>query len=437
MALAPAALHRASKRSGKADRSPARIADSDQTKKTKFRSKGKAVDRRPSEGTLIPTATSNGPAITQKASKALSVKLQKVSAAFYALPVRIGSSSTSYTYISPRASWDAPSRSSTGEAEAGDKEKGDGRTLYITGLPIGCTEEGLKNAFERASGSGVEVRLQEGGRSPSWRLSVRDRDQQVSELALVSATDDADEASTSIPPLLVSSSSKSLPSHRPSAHVRFASPEALQRFLALPSSSLPLRLSVPSTSFLSRYKAEYDRTTQSPEDVKLHADAWMTAFESGQIPSLSASAPSAGASTDVPVDAPPNADEAGDGEWTLVTRGGHHGRSSTLPTQPLSALPGSSDPFSQRSMALRDATAGAKVMKRGFGETIKREREDEAEGGGGRKKRRGGDLVKGFYRYEKAESRKNRKLPHISNVSLPLRSVFDLIRRGQRAPPKV
>ncbi|KAG0148952.1 hypothetical protein CROQUDRAFT_669623 [Cronartium quercuum f. sp. fusiforme G11] len=233
----------------------------------------------------------------------------------------------------------------------------------------------------------------------------------------------------------------------PNAYVRFKSSDQLHQILMLQSSSLPLQWPTPqasgSTSWLDRYRALRTLVRPLSELVTFHTDAWMNAFDAGVVTPLSSlledSEPTrprdeseALANKSHPV-AAVNVDQDDDddddgGGWTIVTRGGQHGRSSTIPTQHSETRIGA-DPYAQSSMAGRDAGAGVKVMKRGFAQAFSKE-ELEIQND---RKRKGGELNRSFYRTNIADSKKARAHTRVMMimfliVCLNVRCMDDLIR---------
>ncbi|EGF99748.1 uncharacterized protein MELLADRAFT_79403 [Melampsora larici-populina 98AG31] len=202
------------------------------------------------------------------------------------------------------------------------------------------------------------------------------------------------------------------------ALVRFKSSDQLCQLLSIDPAKLPLRW--PSLSendqsnssksnWLSKYRTQRKLLRPSHESVKAHTDAWMLASESGVIKPISlvvkgksAKKGSGEEEEEESKDEMKVDEDDGEGEWITVTRGGQHGRSSTIPTQPQDSK--GADPYAQSSMAGRDSSAGVKVMKRGFLEAFDK---DELESQNN-PKRKGGELNTGFYRSNVNENKKNK-----------------------------
>ncbi|OAV91683.1 hypothetical protein PTTG_06519 [Puccinia triticina 1-1 BBBD Race 1] len=152
-----------------------------------------------------------------------------------------------------------------------------------------------------------------------------------------------------------------------------------------------------SVGWMAGYRSLRTRSRPPLKEVKQHCDRWMAEWEAGRTPKLpqdereEAEEPSKGTAQD---------GEEDGGGWTVVSRGGQHGRSATatttISTQPQSK-PRGADPYAQSSMADRDASAAVKVMKRNFAKTLS-EPELADEESSSKKKRRGGQLNIGFYR---------------------------------------
>ncbi|CAH7686618.1 hypothetical protein BY996DRAFT_4575793 [Phakopsora pachyrhizi] len=225
----------------------------------------------------------------------------------------------------------------------------------------------------------------------------------------------------------------------PTAHVQFENMDQLDRMLNLGSKgSLPLRwpcnlssrdekLKKTQISWLDSYKAMRKLVRPSIETVKSHTDNWIINFDKGKIPSLPLPNPEDSQIEDeeLKVDEKMIEDEEdGEGQWTVVTRGGKHGRSSTttIPTQTKTNTKSKGpDPYAQSSMSARDDGAAVKVMKRGFAESFKHtdlddDNDDEdgeetevGEKNNNKKKRRvGGQLDKSFYKTDLKNLKKNR-----------------------------
>ncbi|KAH9809962.1 hypothetical protein DFH28DRAFT_903747 [Melampsora americana] len=198
------------------------------------------------------------------------------------------------------------------------------------------------------------------------------------------------------------------------AVVRFKSSDQLHQLLSIDPSNLPLKWPSSSSSvtehdqssWLSKYRTQRKSLRPSYESVKAHTDAWMIASDSGQIKPLSLiskgksgkkgseEAAEAEAEDEMKVD-----EDDGEGEWITVTRGGQHGRSSTIPTQPKEIK--GADPYAQSSMSGRDSLAGVKVMKRGFLEAFKQDELQDHQS-----KRKGGELNTGFYKTNVNENKR-------------------------------
>ncbi|KNZ59851.1 uncharacterized protein VP01_1652g6 [Puccinia sorghi] len=139
------------------------------------------------------------------------------------------------------------------------------------------------------------------------------------------------------------------------------------------------------------YERRRGRARRGRQEVQEYTDRWMAAWEGGEVsplPQDPRDAPSVDATHQDP------SDEDGGG-WTVVARGGHHGRSaidSTIPSQPTRP-----DPYAQSSMADRDAHAAVKVMKRTFHKSLSTDFQQSPDNPLS-KKRKGGQLDTGFYR---------------------------------------
>ncbi|KAA1120245.1 hypothetical protein PGT21_037306 [Puccinia graminis f. sp. tritici] len=129
-----------------------------------------------------------------------------------------------------------------------------------------------------------------------------------------------------------------------------------------------------SDGWMASYRNRRRRCRPELKRVKEHCDRWMEDWEAGRTPKLP---------QDEREPEPSNGmmgghdgQEAEDGGgWTVVSRGGKHGRSATttattttISSQPQQKARGA-DPYAQSSMADRDASAAVKVMKRKFAKT--------------------------------------------------------------------
>lgn len=392
------------------------------------------------ESFLIPTSTTKE---DQKSNQIQRNQLTSISSNFYCLPIYYGKDQQTIlnVYISTKARF--PSNQSIEQENQVDDDQG-GRTILMINLDYNLTIEEIKEflgfnlnlqidqievMIDRLNGRNLRVSFME-RESEIQRLS-----QHLSQLAAAEVTkvkkkkekksgnQESVKPIINLPPLIIEKNENEnenlmdRDSNRllPNAYVRFKSSDQLRQLLSIDPSQLPLQWPTSSSSsekkqasWLSRYRAQRKTLRPSYESVKAHTDAWMLGFDSGVIKPLSLITKGKNvkkgseeeeeeeAKDEMKVD-----EDDGEGEWITVTRGGQHGRSSTIPTQPSQDSKGA-DPYAQSSMAGRDSSAGVKVMKRGFLEAFEKDSLELQND----PKRRGGELNTGFYRSNVNETKK-------------------------------
>ncbi|PLW10938.1 hypothetical protein PCANC_04780 [Puccinia coronata f. sp. avenae] len=168
--------------------------------------------------------------------------------------------------------------------------------------------------------------------------------------------------------------------------------------------------------WMEEYERRRVKSRRGITEVKEYTDRWMAAWESGKIQALPQDERQPNGDSQVGS----GANEEEGGGWTLVSRGGQHGRSTTTTTTTTATTistqpkPKGADPYAQSSMADRDATAPVKVMKRNFTKTLSPSEliTDNDTHQSTNKKRKGGQLNVDFYR---TTNNKNRKKNMFSN----------------------
>ncbi|KAI5475264.1 hypothetical protein MNV49_001677 [Pseudohyphozyma bogoriensis] len=289
------------------------------------------------------------------------------------------------------------------EEEAGGAAKG--KQLFITNLPVGCTEKSLKKGLAEL-GKVAAVELLPSSSSSTTLLAK-------------------EIASTTIPNISIlplftpeaTSSSSSITASSVSAIISFASPPSFP-----PSSTLTLpHLAASLPSFLTTSASRYSLSRPHPSTIIAHTDTWTSAYDArklaaappsytpastktlsktaakklaraaknkdvGPLPGSAAAALAAHAEyLKERDDRSKNPDEIQEGEWTLVSRGGKHGK-SLLPTGATATVEG-----------YGGVTVG--VARRGW-KGVKKGQEGEEVGA---QRKIVGD---GFYRFTKEEGRK-------------------------------
>lgn len=251
------------------------------------------------------------------------------------------------------------------EEDASQAEAGGSKALFVTGLPLGATEKSLKVAFKQLySGNKITTvqLLPSTASTPSLSLLSR-------ELASASAS-----TSATVEPLFTPALVPPALPPAPSAIISFTSAPSLPP--APYPSSLPL--SLPSApSYLITSAATHSLARPHPSTIIAHSDTWMSAFDARRAATIpahyvpaapveltatqkkKAKAKAAKAGKNAPPapgsaaaalaahqaqllkarDRTHNPDEVDEGEWTLVTSGGRHGK-SLLPTGVAPSLTG-------------------------------------------------------------------------------------------------
>ncbi|GAA6003420.1 hypothetical protein JCM10207_000326 [Rhodosporidiobolus poonsookiae] len=305
------------------------------------------------------------------------------------------------------------------KANAADEDDTEGAAgshqLFVTGLPLGASAKGVKSAMGKIWGEEVKVKSVELLPAPPVAGAVFSLYQQQLAVATaaVASGDDASSPSPLLDLSAASSSSSIPPPH--SALVTFSSSPALPP----PPYPASTPLTLPSAQpFLAASAARHALARPHRSAVIAHADEWMRAYDQRKIASapigylapdeaqaggkkakkgkkskdvgpLPGSAAAALASYHAQraklQDKGFNPDEADEGEWTTVQRGGRHGK-SLLPAGVVPTLSGYG--------GVNVKVAG---KKRG-----RVEEEDEGRNDAGIKKIVG----EGFYRFNKAEGRR-------------------------------
>ncbi|ORY80681.1 hypothetical protein BCR35DRAFT_352451 [Leucosporidium creatinivorum] len=333
---------------------------------------------------------------------------------FFALPF---DSATQYLYA----------RVHTGGADEEDEDasstSSSSKKLFVTGLPLGSTEKSLKSTFKQLYPSN-KITLVE--LLPSSQDSSRANSLLSRELLAAAST------SSNIDPLFPTDS---VPSYTPSS-------SALITFTSTPSlppasyaSSTPLSLA-SAPSFLSLSLSTHSLARPHPSSIIAHSDTWMTAYDQRKLASVpvhyvptttapikltatqrkkAAKAAKAAGSAPVPgsaayalaqhqaeqarqKDRSHNPDEVEEGEWTLVTGGGKHGK-SLLPTGVTPSIMGYGE---GRTVKV------AKGGKKGRG-LLEEDDEDGEEGEGAEKMDQGVKKIvgDGFYSFVKNQQRRD------------------------------
>ncbi|GAA6001858.1 uncharacterized protein JCM10292_005942 [Rhodotorula paludigena] len=340
---------------------------------------------------------------------------------FYALPLSNGK-----THLFARAHH-AVSDDSTasGAAAAGSSSS---KQLFVTGLPLGISEKGLRTALGKVW-SEVKVKevrfLETGAAGEDETVTVLEQERLRAAAADEGEGDEEDVAPLLLPEALASSASSSSTAPT-SAIVTFSSTPALPP-AAYPSST-PLTLPV-APSFLSVSRTRHALARPPRSVVTAHVDDWMRAFDAqklaaapprysaevaaaekaarekedkkrrnkkgakrgevdvGPVPGSAAEALAKHAAYQARMRDPDfNPDEEVEGEWQTVSRGGKHGK-SLLPTGVTPTVTG-----------YGGVTVKVAGKKRGRAS----EQDDELNRDAGIKKIVG----EGFYRFNQAEGRR-------------------------------
>jgi hypothetical protein len=339
---------------------------------------------------------------------------------FYALPFNNGSD---YLFTRLHQQSNELEEDEEGQSAGGER-------LFITGIPLGMTEKGLKQTLNKVwTTDDFKIKSIESLASPN---ATKLNGGPHGVLSLLTKEVTSAQHSTTVTPLFSPEQTSSLPSFSSSssAVITFASSS---KWL-LPPSPYPASTSLvisskSSPSFVSISSLKHSIARPHRSLVTAHVDTWMQAYDSRKL----ASAPAAYSAdvliaerelalaqsktkkgkkklakqTDVgplpgsaaaalarhaeeqrkKFDKDHNPDEVQDGEWTLVTGGGKHGK-SLLPTDVKPTLEG-----------YGGTTVKVARKKRG-----KKSEEPEVLDQGIKK-----IVGEGFYRFNKADSRRKSK----------------------------
>ncbi|GAA5854931.1 hypothetical protein JCM8547_004124 [Rhodosporidiobolus lusitaniae] len=317
--------------------------------------------------------------------------------------------------------------------------------LFVTGLPLGVSEKGIKAALNKVWGGGqgddgIKVKKVELLPAPPAAGGVYSLYQQ--ELALaVAAGDEVPGIAHLLDVSSFASTSTAVPSP-PSAIVTFSSSPSLPP--PPYAASTPLNLP-PAPSFLAASAARHAAARPHRSVVTAHADEWMRAYDARKLaaarasytppePSISAAAkkakknkkgkgtadvgPLPGSAAEALAkhaaflaqreDKSFNPDAEDDGEWTTVTRGGKHG-TSLLPTGVVPTVSG---------------YGGVSVKVAGKKRGRAAEEGEEKNDAGIRQ-----IVGEGFYRFNKAEGKK-RELTDLKRKFEEDKARVDRLREG-------
>ncbi|GAA5927473.1 hypothetical protein JCM10213_003480 [Rhodosporidiobolus nylandii] len=343
-------------------------------------------------------------------------KVVALRSGFYALPLNAGQT---HLFVRLHNSASAGEDSDASDVEGAQGAAGSSKQLFVTGLPYGASEKGIKAALNKVWGGedgAVKVKKVELLPAPPATGSVYTLYQQ--QLAAASVLGEG--SAPAIAPLFDFSDGASTSTAAPaptSAIVTFSSAPSLPPAPYL--ASTPLNLPA-QPSFLASSAARYAFARPHRSLVTAHVDEWMRAFDARKLaeapaaytaPETAAAAKKAkkGKKGKAVADVGPlpgsaaealarhtalqaqladrnfNPDEAVEDEWQTVTRGGKHGK-SLLPTGVAPTLTGYG--------GVNVKVAG---KKRG-----RASQEEEPKNDAGIKKIVG----EGFYRFNKADSRK-------------------------------
>ncbi|GAA5836486.1 hypothetical protein JCM11251_007091 [Rhodosporidiobolus azoricus] len=361
------------------------------------------------------------------------IKAIPLRSGFYALPL-----SNAHLFVRLHNQQQYGENGDSDEEDRAAGAKGS-KQLFVTGLPLGTSEKGLKAALGRIWGEEVKVKKVEMLPAPPAAGAVFTLYQK--ELAAASANL---EGVPTISPLFdpsAASTSTAIPPP-PSAIVTFASSPSLPP-PPYPTST-PLNLpSVPS--FLSTSAARHSAARPHRSVVIAHVDDWMRAYDArklaaapaaytapdnsaaakkaakkeqkkkgkkaadvGPLPGSAAEALARHAALQAKMhDKSFNPDEVDEGEWQTVTRGGKHGK-SLLPTGVVPTLSGYGG-------------VNVKVAGKKRGKAAEEEPKNDA---GIRK-----IVGEGFYRFNKVEGRK-RELANLKTRFEEDKRRVDRLRAG-------
>ncbi|GAA5903115.1 hypothetical protein JCM6882_006971 [Rhodosporidiobolus microsporus] len=335
---------------------------------------------------------------------------------FYALPL-------SNAHLFVRLHQQLTLDSDNDDEEGAEAAAGSSKQLFVSGLPLGTSEKGLKAALGKVWGEEIKVKKVELLPAPSGAGAVFTLYQkEFAAATAAAAAEDAPAFSPLFDPSAASTSSAIPPP--PSAIVTFASSPSLPP-PPYPAST-PLNLPA-APSFLAASAARHSSARPHRSIVIAHVDDWMRAYDARKLASApvgysaadtSAAAKKAakkekknskkGKAADVgPLpgsaaealarhtalqaklnDKSFNPDEVDEGDWQTVTRGGKHGK-SLLPTGVVPTLTGYGG-------------VNVKVAGKKRGKASEEEPKNDA---GIRK-----IVGEGFYRFNRAEGRKRELL---------------------------
>lgn len=353
---------------------------------------------------------------------------------FYVLPFNSGAVNL---FVRLHNSFDAQDDD---DEEGRAQEASGSKQLFVTGLPLGTSEKGLKAALGKVWGDEVKVKKVELLPAPPAVGGLYSLAQQEAALALA--------AGDGIPPIAplfdpsAASTSTAIPPP-PSAIVTFTSSPSLPP----PPYPAATPLNLPAApSFLASSAARHASYRPHRSTVAAHVDEWMQAYDARKLAAAPAAyvAPEAPAAAKKAVkkgkkgkateDVGPlpgsaaealarhaalmaqredrsfNPDAEDDGEWQTVSRGGKHG-TSLLPTGVVPTVSGYG--------GISVKVAG---KKRG------RSSEEEPKNDAGIKKIVG----EGFYRFNAADSRKKGASLPLLSLALVVRIDLFIFRRTHR-----
>lgn len=267
-----------------------------------------------------------------------------------------------------------------------DEDWPEGQSLFVASLPIGSTSDDIETAFTSLTSSSISsIQIISTGRiGEEQRRTLLDTE----------GLHGAEEPTAVIHPLFTSSSTSSdLAALRPqhAAVIIFSSSAGVTAALRPPPTLTPW-----PTSSLSSFSDLHARMRPSLSDVRKHTDEWMAAFEKRE--AIAAALPPVEPSPAQPAMAIDD-DESDGGGWTLVKRGGTHGR-SLLPTEP----------GAQKDTAFATGLPSVHVASRTFERKAKlgRQGDVQVDPRVEKKRRKQAELMEGFYGFKKAEQRAKR-----------------------------
>jgi hypothetical protein len=270
-----------------------------------------------------------------------------------------------------------------------DEDWPEGRSLFVASLPGGSSRADVESAFASLTGGEVESThfIATGRVADEQRRTLLDTEG----LHIASSTD-----RRPIHPLFTSlDSAADLAALRPqhAAVIIFASSSSVADALRVPASPSPALW--PATT-LTSIADLHARTHPSLADVRRHTDEWMAAFEKREallaaLPPPEPVAPAKRAAVVV------GSDEDDGGGWTLVKRGGTHGR-SLLPT----AAPDADEPVDR---AFATGLPSVHVASRAFERKTKEGVAVAVDPRQEKKRAKQAQLMEGFYRFQRDEQR--------------------------------